>query len=136
MPSPTLARRFAQVAGTGYVAIGLLGFAVTGLNGFAATTGPSLFGLRVNPLHNTLHLLVGLSLVIAAARGEDEARTICLLTAAAYGVVGLLGLALVGTDGNVLALNGPDNALHLLTALAAGIAVTVGADADQPTPVP
>lgn len=121
----TPARRFGQVAGSGYVALGLLGFAVTGLGGFAATTGPALFGLRVNPLHNTLHVLIGLALVVAAARGEHEARTISMLTAAAYGVVGLLGLALVGTDGNVLALNHADNALHLATAvLATSVTVT------------
>lgn len=135
MDTPSPARRFAQSAGAGYVAVGLLGFAVTGFTGFVATTGPTLFGLQVNPLHNTLHLLIGLALVVSAARGEAEARTICLLTAAAYGVVGLLGLALVGTDGNVLALNGPDNVLHLVTALAAGTAVALGAEAEHPTPV-
>ncbi|MBW3619397.1 MAG: DUF4383 domain-containing protein [Actinobacteria bacterium] len=129
----TPARRFGQVAGSVYTALGLLGFAVTGLAGFAATTGPILFGLRLNPLHNTLHLLIGVALVIAAARGEDEARTISMLTAAAYGVVGLLGLALVGTDGNVLALNHPDNVLHLLTAVVATLATIASRDVPEPS---
>ena len=129
----TPARRFGQVAGSVYAALGLLGFAVTGFAGFAATTGPSLFGLRLNPLHNTLHLLIGVALVLAAARGEDEARTISMLTAAAYGVVGLLGLALVGTDGNVLALNHPDNVLHLLTAVVATLATVASRDVSEPS---
>jgi hypothetical protein len=119
----TPARRFGQVAGSGYVAVGLLGFAVTGFDGFAATSGPTLFGLEVNPLHNSLHLVLGLALVVSGAKGEHEARTVSMLIAAAYGIVGLLGLALVGTDGNVLALNPADNALHLATAAAATAAV-------------
>lgn len=121
----TPARRFGQVAGSGYAAVGLLGFAVTGVDGFAATTGAMLFGLRVNPLHNTLHIVIGLALVVGAARGEREARTISMLTAAVYGIVGLLGLALVGTDGNVLALNHADNALHLTTAAFAAAAAVM-----------
>lgn len=129
------ARRFGQVAGTAYVSVGLLGFAVTGFDGFAATTGPLLFGLRVNPLHNSLHMLLGAALVVAAARGEHEARTISMLTAAAYGIVGLLGLALVGTDGNVLALNHPDNALHLATALAATVVTLASGGISHPSTI-
>lgn len=123
----TSARRFGQIAGSGYVALGILGFAVTGFDGFAATTGPSLFGLQVNPLHNCIHLFVGLALIIAAARGDREARTITMLTAVAYGIVGLLGVALVGTDGNVLALNHAGNVLHLTSAVLA-TAATVTSD--------
>ncbi len=53
----TPARRFGQVAGSAYVALGLLGFAVTGLSGFAAARGASLWGLELNPLQNLIHLL-------------------------------------------------------------------------------
>lgn len=131
----TPARRFGQIAGSAYAGIGLLGFAVTGLDGFASTTGASLFGLRINPLHNSLHLIIGMALIVAAARGEGEARTICLLVAVAYGVVGLLGLALVGTDGNVLALNHPDNVLHLATAVVAAVATSLSSGLRSPTTV-
>jgi hypothetical protein len=115
----TPARRFGQVAGSVYVAVGLLGFALTGLEGFASTRGASLWLLEVNPLHNSLHVLLGLSLVVAAARGEAQARTLAMLTGATYGVVGLLGLGVVGTGGNILALNTADNVVHLITAVAA-----------------
>ena len=130
----TPARRFGQVAGSAYAGIALLGFALTGLDGFTSPTGASLFGLRVNPLHTSLHLLFGLALIVAAARGEDEARTICLLVAVAYGVVGLLGLALVGTDGNVLALNHADNILHLATAAGAAVATILKPGVRAPSP--
>lgn len=129
----TPARRFGQVAGSAYAGIAIVGFALTGLDGFASPAGASLFGLRVNPLHNSLHLLIGVALIVAAARGEDDARTICLLVAVAYGVVGLLGLALVGTDGNVLALNHADNALHLVTAAAAAVATSLSPGLRAPT---
>lgn len=121
-PMSTPTRRFGHVAGTGYVAIGLLGFAVTGLSGFAATRGSLLVGLEVNPVHNLLHVGVGSALVVAAARGEPAAHTLALLVSAVYGVLGLLGLGLVGTTGNVLALNTADNVLHLATAATAAAA--------------
>lgn len=118
----TPARSFGQVAGSAYVVLGILGSAVTGFEGFAANRGALLLGLEVNPLHNLLHVTLGLALIVGAARGEAVARTLALLAATAYGVVGLLGLGLVGTTGNVLALNTPDNVLHLVTAAAAAIA--------------
>lgn len=115
----TPARRFGHIAGSAYVAVGLLGFATTGVTGFTAPRGAHLLGLELNPLHNVLHLALGLALIVGAARGEETARTLALVAAATYGVLGLLGLTVVGTDGNVLALNTADNVLHLVTAAAA-----------------
>jgi hypothetical protein len=119
----TLARRFAQVAGTFYVSVALLGLAATGLRDPWATSGTVVLGLEVNAMHNLLHLLIGGALLAGAAAGEEEARVLVLLTAGASGVLALIGPAMAGTEANVLALNTADNLVHLLTAVLGGACV-------------
>jgi hypothetical protein len=111
------AKLFAQVFGAVYLLIGLVGFALTGFEGFAAPDGHVLILFEVNPLHNIVHVLIGASLLAAASAGEMASRRVAGLIAAVYAVVGLVGFALVGNSSlNILALNHPDNFLHLATA--------------------
>jgi hypothetical protein len=121
---PTPASWFARWVGVGYASAGLVGFGVTGVADPMNTTGHALGILSINPLHNVLHLLVGLALIAGSGLSPGAARVLTLLTAASFGAVGLFGLAVTGTDGNVLALNPADNGLHLVTAaVATGCAI-------------
>lgn len=113
------ARRFGLLAGSAYTALGVLGLAVTGFSGFASSRGVVLLGLELNGLQNLLHFSAGMLLVVGAARNESTARILAIVAAVSFGVVGLLGIGMVGTDGNVLALNHASNALHLTTAILA-----------------
>jgi Domain of unknown function (DUF4383) len=109
------ARRFAQVFGAIYVLIGIVGFFITGFSDFAGSEGRTLILFDINPLHNVVHLVVGIAF-LAASRVEATARTISTLVGAVYLAVGLLGLFIAGTDDlNLLALNQADNVLHLLS---------------------
>ena len=109
-------QRFAQVFGSVYVLVGLLGFAFTGFANFAGTSDDKLLIFGVNPLHNIVHLAVG-GLWLASSRSEASARTVSTLIGAVYLVVGILGLLINGgSDLNLLNLNQPDNALHLASA--------------------
>lgn len=119
------ARRFGDVAGAAYLAVGVVGFAVTGMSDFAAPRGARLLVLEVNPLHNLLHVVIGVALLVAASRSRDAATTAALATAAALGAAGLLGLAIAGWE-TPLALNNADNLVHLATA--AGGALAWGAE--------
>jgi hypothetical protein len=112
------ARRFAQVFGAVYVAVGLLGFVVTGFSDFAAISSDKLILFGVNPLHNLVHIAVG-AVWLAASRTESSARVVSALIGAVYLVVGVLGLFLAGGDSelNILNLNQPDNLLHFASAL-------------------
>jgi hypothetical protein len=47
--------------GAVYTLVGLLGFVVTGVGDFAAGTDKVLLGFELNPLHNLVHLLIGLA---------------------------------------------------------------------------
>lgn len=117
-PPTTAAARFARWGGVVYASAGIVGLALTGLDALTSTTGETLLVFEVNGLQNLLHLAVGVALVSASASPE-AARVVTTLTATAFGVVGLLGLALVGTDANVLALNPATNLAHLVTAAGA-----------------
>lgn len=124
-------RRFVTQAvaaiGIVYVAVGILGFVVTGLTGFAATEGSSLLGFEVNPLHNIVHVGVGVALLAGAAAGTAGMRGTAGLIAAVYALVGIAGFFIIGTDLNILALNTADNVLHLASAAALGyLAVAAG----------
>ncbi|MFP5224335.1 MAG: DUF4383 domain-containing protein [Actinomycetota bacterium] len=99
-----------------YIAVGAIGFAVTSGVGFAATSGKDLIIFEVNPLHNIVHLAVGLALVLAARAGAQAAKGMNAVVGGVYLIVGVLGFALVGTDANLIALNQPDNLLHLASA--------------------
>lgn len=113
------AKLFGNVFGAVYVAVGLIGFALTGFDGFAATEGPNLILFEINPLHNIVHVLVGAGLLAGAAAGEQVARRITGLVGAVYALVGIVGFFIIGTAANILALNVADNLLHLATATVA-----------------
>lgn len=109
-------RLLATVFGAVYLLVGILGFAVTGLSDFAGTEGDSLLGFAVNPLHNIVHLAIGIGL-LAASRATATAKAANTLVGAVYLLVGIVGLFLLDSDANILALNGADNVLHLASAV-------------------
>ena len=114
----------ALAIGAVYTLIGLLGFLVTGFDNFAAETDKTLLGFEINPLHNIVHLVIGLA-GLALWRRLDTARTYGWLLAAGYGLAFLYGLFAAGnSDINFLSINGPDNVLHLLSAVA-GVAIAL-----------
>ena len=97
----------ALAIGAIYTLVGLLGFLVTGLDNFAAETNKTLLGFEINPLHNIVHLAIGLA-GLALWRRLDTARTYGWLLAAGYGLAFLYGLFAAGnSDINFLSLNGP-----------------------------
>ncbi len=110
-------RLLGAVFGIVYVLVGLVGFAVTSGVGFAATDGKSLIIFDLNPLHNIVHVAVGALLLAAALTSTSTAKGVNTLVGGVYLLVGIAGLFLITSDANILALNGPDNALHLASAM-------------------
>ncbi len=121
-------RLLGVVFGAVYILVGILGFTVTSGVGFFATQGGLLLGIfEVNIFHNIAHLLIGAALVIAGLSSVTAAKTVNSVVGAAYLVLGLAGLFLVGTTVNILALNVADNVLHFASA-AVLLAAGLGAD--------
>lgn len=119
------AQWLALIIGAVYTLVGIAGFFVTGFDGFAAPEGELLLGFEVNPLHNIVHLIIGLA-GLALSNRLDRARLYGWLLAAGYGLTFLYGLFVANSDepGNFLALNTADNWLHLVSALA-GLAIAL-----------
>lgn len=117
-------RMFGFVFGATYVVVGLVGFAVTGGVDFAASEGKDLIVFGVNPLHNLIHIAVGALLLGGAAGGVRSARSVNGIVGATYLLVAAVGFIILDSSANILALNHPDNILHLISAMAAlGVAI-------------
>jgi len=88
----TPAQTFALVFGIVYLAIGILGFAVTGFdNFFGETFVEKLILFPVNPAHNIVHILIGAAW-LAGSKRHDSAKMVNLVIGVAYLAVFLLGL--------------------------------------------
>ncbi|RAM39245.1 DUF4383 domain-containing protein [Arthrobacter globiformis] len=110
-------RLIATVFGAVYLLVGLVGFAVTSGVGFFSTEGSNLIIFEVNPLHNVIHLAIGAALLYAGVKDVQLSRTINTAVGAVYLLVGILGLFLLSSPLNIIALNGADNVLHLASAV-------------------
>ena len=109
----------ALVIGLVYLVVGIVGFVVTGFDGFTEHDhSQTLLGFAINPLHNIVHLLIGL-LGVALWSSPARARTYGWILAVGYGATFVYGLLVTNNpDANVLNINGADNGLHLVSALA------------------
>ena len=118
-------QKIALAVGIAYTAIGVLGWAVTGFDDFVGRdTDEMLLGFELNPLHNVVHLVIGLA-GLAMWRRLDYARAYGWALAVSYGATFVYGLFAVNEeDINILSLNSADNGLHLVStavALAAAL---------------
>jgi len=124
----------ALVFGAIYLLIGIIGFFITGFSGFADSEAQgSLLGFDINPLHNIVHVLIGIFLLLGS-RTHAGARSANLTVGVVYLLVGIIGLFIASPDNgaNILALNGADNVLHLATAIIL-LAVALAADKTRRT---
>jgi ABC-type transport system involved in multi-copper enzyme maturation permease subunit len=115
----------ALAIGAVFLLVGLAGFLVTGFDGFAEHDDTqTLLGFAVNPLHNLVHLLIG-ALGLTMWRTSERARAFGWILFAVYGLTFVLGLFAAGNEQlNILNINGADNGLHLVSALA-GLAIAL-----------
>ncbi|CAN5697650.1 DUF4383 domain-containing protein [soil metagenome] len=86
------AQTFALVFGVVYLAIGILGFAVTGFDDFFNSSADEILILfPVNPAHNIVHLLIGAAW-IGGSRTHQAAKGVNVGVGAAYLLFFLLGI--------------------------------------------
>jgi hypothetical protein len=127
----TWPQMLALAFGAIYLLIGIIGFFITGFENFfgneAGTphhVGENLLGFMINPMHNVVHILIGVAGLVLA-RTLSGARTYGWLLAVGYGAAFLYGLFAVGKEWDFLNLNWADNILHLVTA-AVGLVIALG----------
>jgi hypothetical protein len=117
------ARILALVLAVTFVAVGVVGFFITGFDNVAGQTDEHLLFFEINPLHNVVHLLLGI-VGLVLFRTTRGALTYGYLTAIGYGGAFIYGLIAMDKSWDVLSINTADNILHL--ALAAVGVVLVG----------
>jgi hypothetical protein len=96
---------------------------------FFAPHGGLLLGVQVNGFHNLVHLAVGAALVACGLATAGAARSGNAVVGTVVLLLTLVGLFLVGSPANLLALNGAGNVLHSGTAV---VLLAVGLGADKP----
>ncbi|GAB3564506.1 hypothetical protein GCM10027445_08420 [Amycolatopsis endophytica] len=114
----------AGLVGLVYLALGIVGFVRTGFGDFTGNQDHMVLGFLVNPLHNLIHIVVGVVGLLFAA-SSASARTFGWILFIGFGLVGIWGLMITGVIssnpvsglGNPLNLNAADNWLHLVTAV-------------------
>ncbi|CAA9492327.1 MAG: hypothetical protein AVDCRST_MAG67-1342 [uncultured Solirubrobacteraceae bacterium] len=94
----SLAQKVGPIFGGFYVAIGVIGFAVTGFTGFTQNTPDELLGFSVNPFHNVVHIGIGAFLLI-----------MCLQKNAAAAEGAVMGVGLFYIVAFVIGVTAPDN---------------------------
>ncbi|HVD28454.1 MAG TPA: DUF4383 domain-containing protein [Mycobacteriales bacterium] len=108
----------ALVFGAVYLLVGIVGFFVTGFDNFAGNDQPdALLGIfMINPLHNIVHIVIGVAGLVLA-RTLAGARTYGWLLAVGYGAAFIYGLIAIGESWDFLNINAGDNVLHAATAV-------------------
>jgi hypothetical protein len=110
-----------------FIVVGVAGFFVTGFGDFAShDTMKELLIFEVNPLHNIVHLALGL-VGLALFRTVRGALTYGIVVAVAYGGAFIYGLIALGQEWDVLSLNAEDNWLHLGLAVLGAVIAAVAA---------
>lgn len=124
-PARGVHQYLALVIGIVYLLVGAVGFVITGFDDWTLHDhSQTLLGFAINPLHNVVHLVIGLLGVLLWTRSAS-ARTYGWILAVGYGAAFVYGLIVVNDpEANILNINGADNVLHAVSA-AAGLAVAL-----------
>ncbi|MGY1652322.1 DUF4383 domain-containing protein [Geodermatophilus sp. SYSU D01119] len=128
-PGMTWPQMLALAFGVIYLLVGIVGFFITGFDGFVSNrtadgNDDMLLFFMINPLHNIVHIVIGLA-GIALSRTLSGARTYGWLLAVGYGAAFVYGLIAVGKDWDFLNINAADNVLHIATAVI-GLVIALG----------
>jgi Domain of unknown function (DUF4383) len=121
MRQDSLAQRVAPFFGLLYITIGIIGFFVTGFSNFVQNTGDTLIGFHINPMHNLVHLLIGIFLIVMATRSSVAAAEGAIMGVGLFYVVAFVIGATSKDNLTIISMYGYgdlENFNHLLNGVA------------------
>lgn len=134
------AQRFAMVFGITYLASAIAGYYMIGIKQYPLVPNGVLMIFGMNPLHISIHFLVGL-IWIASAFSKRFSISVNIAFGVVFGLLTVLGLMNLLSFLGVTGLADPDNYLHLFTGTLGLFYGTVGArgsselDLDEDAPL-
>ncbi len=120
------AQRFAMVFGITYLASAIAGYFMIGIKQYPLVPNGVLMIFGMNPLHISIHFLVGL-IWIASAFSKRFSILVNIAFGVVFGLLTVLGLMNLLSFLGVTGLADPDNYLHLFTGTLGLFYGTVGA---------
>ena len=127
MGNKSLAAGASLLIGATYVAVGFIGFFITGFDGFLADSNDKLLGFAsVNPMHNTVHILIG-AFLIAMTKFSTASTEGALMGVGLFYIVAFVIGVIAPDNLTIIAMNGAgdgENFIHIITgvtALSAGL---------------
>ncbi len=124
-PAKAWPQTLALAFGVVYLLVGIVGFFVTGFDSFADNAQDEMLLIfMINPLHNIVHIVIGLA-GIALSRTLSGARTYGWLLAVGYAAAFVYGLIAINQTWDFLNINAADNVLHIATAIV-GLVIALG----------
>jgi hypothetical protein len=123
-----LASAAGVLIGAAYTAVGIIGFAITGFGNFVQDTGDHLlFGASINPMHNLVHVAIGLFLIIMTTRFTTATAEGALMGVGLFYIVAFVIGVIAPDNLTIISMNGAgdgENFIHIITgvtALTAGL---------------
>jgi hypothetical protein len=115
----SIEQNFSLIAGTIYVAIGIIGFFLTGFGSFTEMTDHALLGVfLLNPFHNIVHIGLGAFWLLAAfALTQAGTEGVNIAIGGVYALATVLGFLGYFSLLSIPAGVAGDNWLHLVSAL-------------------
>ena len=128
MGNRSLAAGASLLIGAAYVAVGIIGFFITGFGGFLADSNQTLLPgfASINPLHNTVHILVG-AFLIAMTKFSTPSTEGALMGVGLFYITAFVIGVIAPDNLTIIAMNGAgdgENFVHIVTgvtALTAGL---------------
>ncbi|HEV2059719.1 MAG TPA: DUF4383 domain-containing protein [Solirubrobacteraceae bacterium] len=121
MGNSSIASKVGIAFGAFYVAIGVIGFAVTGWGThWTANTGAALLGVDVNPFHNFAHIGIGGLVLILCLQKNSAASEGALMGVGLFYIVAFVIGVTSGSNLTILSITGEGalaNFFHLLSGL-------------------
>ena len=122
-----MAKTLAVIFGIVFVLVGVLGFIPNPI----VSSDPSALFLA-NGLHSAVHFLIGVILLIAAAKGEGASSLWLKIFGVVYLLLAIIGFIQIGSTGSadmlgLVRYNAADNYLHLVLGIVLlGVGLMVG----------